>query len=97
MRRVRAAAAVAAAAAVVVLVLVVVVVVVVAGAAVEPLVRHFLRQGEKKETWKLKWIRADLSSRLSVSCTISAPLPAGSNDDEHDSRWFQLLAPAAAC
>lgn len=27
--------------------------------------------------------------QLSVSCTISAPLPAGSNDDEHDSRLLQ--------
>lgn len=44
---------------------------------------------QKEETWKLDSIHTDLSALLSVSCTISAPLPVGSNDDEHDSRLLQ--------
>lgn len=44
---------------------------------------------QKAETWKLDSIHTDLSALLSVSCTISAPLPVGSNDDEHDSRLLQ--------
>lgn len=58
-----------------------------AAAEEEPPVRHFSRQNE--ETWKLQSVHTVLSSLLSVSCTISAPLPAGSNDDEHDSRVLQ--------
>lgn len=49
----------------------------------------FSRQNE--ETWKLP--HGPLSSLLSVSCTISAPLPAGSSDDEHDSRFLQSPRP----
>lgn len=59
-------------------------------AAAEPLVRHFSRRNGRSNLTRSA--RTPFSSLLSVSCTISAPLPVGSNDDEHDSRLLQSPA-----
>lgn len=58
-----------------------------AAAAAKPPVRHFSRRnGSSKLTQSAP---TPFPSLLSVSCTISAPLPVGSNDGGHDSRLLQ--------
>lgn len=60
-------------------------------AASRPPMRHF--QGRTEDGTRLDPDRTPLfPSLLSVSCTISAPLPVGRNDAVHDSRLLQSAA-----
>lgn len=59
-------------------------------AALRPPMRHF--QGTTGDGTRRSEPNPSFPSLLSVSCTISAPLPAGRNDAVHDSRLLQSAA-----